>query len=423
MTREWNAEKPGSYVVEIAGAPRRGGDRPRRSHLPPRGRRGGELPRRRRTASCWRSWREQTGGRYYTAGRAPRSWATEISYSEAGITTRETTDLWDMPVVFLLAAAAAGVRVAAAAKVGGGMKATGLALLLACVALPMPAATYYVTVAGLGGEPDYEQRFAMWGADIDKALRTRGRREGRNAHRRRRDASRCARRWRQSRARRSADDAFVLMLIGHGTFDGFDYKFNLPGPDITGARTGRAAGPRAGRATARGEHDQRQRRRRWKRCGSQAASSSPPPRPARRRTPRSSRATGRKRCATRRPIRIRTRASRRSKPSATRRRRPPRSTKRRSGWPPSTPCSTTPASDPKRRGQAGRGVPHGALRRQRRRRARPRQARSCWRRRNSSSSRSTGSSIRRPPCPPDEYKKQLTALLLELARTQEELDK
>jgi hypothetical protein len=29
-------------------------------------------------------------------------------------------------------------------------------------------------------------------------------------------------------------DAFVLMLIGHGTFDGAEYKFNLPGPDITG---------------------------------------------------------------------------------------------------------------------------------------------------------------------------------------------
>jgi len=26
-----------------------------------------------------------------------------------------------------------------------------------------------------------------------------------------------------------------LMLIGHGSFDGVDYKFNIPGPDITGA--------------------------------------------------------------------------------------------------------------------------------------------------------------------------------------------
>ena len=25
------------------------------------------------------------------------------------------------------------------------------------------------------------------------------------------------------------------MLVGHGTYDGVDYKFNLPGPDITGA--------------------------------------------------------------------------------------------------------------------------------------------------------------------------------------------
>jgi len=30
-------------------------------------------------------------------------------------------------------------------------------------------------------------------------------------------------------------DAFVLLMIGHGTFDGTDYKFNLPGPDISGS--------------------------------------------------------------------------------------------------------------------------------------------------------------------------------------------
>jgi hypothetical protein len=29
------------------------------------------------------------------------------------------------------------------------------------------------------------------------------------------------------------DDAFALFLIGHGSFDGSDYKFNVPGPDIT----------------------------------------------------------------------------------------------------------------------------------------------------------------------------------------------
>ena len=29
------------------------------------------------------------------------------------------------------------------------------------------------------------------------------------------------------------DDDFVLILIGHGSFDGVEYKFNLPGPDIS----------------------------------------------------------------------------------------------------------------------------------------------------------------------------------------------
>jgi len=45
---------------------------------------------------------EQTGGRYYPAARASHL-PEDISYSEAGITTRETKDLWDMPVVFLAA--------------------------------------------------------------------------------------------------------------------------------------------------------------------------------------------------------------------------------------------------------------------------------------------------------------------------------
>jgi hypothetical protein len=31
------------------------------------------------------------------------------------------------------------------------------------------------------------------------------------------------------------DDGVVLMLIGHGTYDGVEYKFNIPGPDITAA--------------------------------------------------------------------------------------------------------------------------------------------------------------------------------------------
>ena len=34
----------------------------------------------------------------------------------------------------------------------------------------------------------------------------------------------------------TADDEFALFVIGHGTFDGTDYKLNLPGPDITASQ-------------------------------------------------------------------------------------------------------------------------------------------------------------------------------------------
>jgi len=42
-----------------------------------------------------------TGGRYYKPEDAQKL-GKDISYSEAGITVRETRDLWDMPIVFLL---------------------------------------------------------------------------------------------------------------------------------------------------------------------------------------------------------------------------------------------------------------------------------------------------------------------------------
>ena len=36
----------------------------------------------------------------------------------------------------------------------------------------LPATTFYLTVAGLGGEPDYDVRFAGWARDIDKLLKS-----------------------------------------------------------------------------------------------------------------------------------------------------------------------------------------------------------------------------------------------------------
>lgn len=105
-------------------------------------------------------------------------------------------------------------------------------LLLLWAAACAPAATFYITVTGLGGEPDYEQRFAGWAKEIDKSLRDAGgdaRVETLVAPAREKVRATLVAVARDARA----EDALVVMLIGHGTYDGLDYKFNLPGPDLS----------------------------------------------------------------------------------------------------------------------------------------------------------------------------------------------
>ena len=107
--------------------------------------------------------------------------------------------------------------------------------LVFLAASPVFASTYIVTVAGLGGEPDYEQRFAALATDMDKLLRADGQTDrvvetlkGTEATRVKLEAT-----LNKIAGQAKAQDAFVLMMIGHGTFDGTEYKFNLPGPDIS----------------------------------------------------------------------------------------------------------------------------------------------------------------------------------------------
>jgi hypothetical protein len=47
-----------------------------------------------------------------------------------------------------------------------------LTALLVCAALPARAGTFFVTVAGLGGEPDYDQRFTAAAMDLDHILKS-----------------------------------------------------------------------------------------------------------------------------------------------------------------------------------------------------------------------------------------------------------
>jgi hypothetical protein len=108
------------------------------------------------------------------------------------------------------------------------------AILLLASALTAPAATFYLTIAGLGGEPDYTQRFKMWADDIDGSLKKAGG-----------DSTAVTlvapqlelirTRFADIAKQAKPADALVVMLIGHGTYDGHDYKFNIPGTDLTAA--------------------------------------------------------------------------------------------------------------------------------------------------------------------------------------------
>jgi hypothetical protein len=102
-------------------------------------------------------------------------------------------------------------------------------------ALPAAAASYYVTVAGLGGEADYEQRFSALAKDLDTLLKE----SGGDAHvytLTGGDATKAhlTDTMNTIAHEAKADDTLIVTLIGHGSYDSFEYKFNLPGPDISG---------------------------------------------------------------------------------------------------------------------------------------------------------------------------------------------
>ena len=114
-----------------------------------------------------------------------------------------------------------------------------LPTIFVCVflsAVSARAATYYITVAGLGGEADYEQRFEGLASDLDKLLKQSGGElhvftlSGKDATR-----ARITETFGTVARQAKADDDLVVILIGHGSFDGAEYKFNLPGPDISGS--------------------------------------------------------------------------------------------------------------------------------------------------------------------------------------------
>jgi hypothetical protein len=111
-------------------------------------------------------------------------------------------------------------------------------LCSALFALPAAAAVKALIVAGLGGEPQFEERFLKLTQQIAAAsLTATG------------DAASVLRLAGDTARREAIDktfaglsgslhtgDQFMLVLLGHGSFDGSEFRFNIPGPDMTGSQ-------------------------------------------------------------------------------------------------------------------------------------------------------------------------------------------
>jgi hypothetical protein len=100
---EWTAEKPGSYLVEITAES--AGSQPQEL-----GRDVVTFEREDGVAENFHTEQNrplleqlasQTGGRYWKPSEL-KNLPRDISYSEAGISVRNTKELWDMPMVFML---------------------------------------------------------------------------------------------------------------------------------------------------------------------------------------------------------------------------------------------------------------------------------------------------------------------------------
>ena len=115
-----------------------------------------------------------------------------------------------------------------------------LALALLCAGSSAHAELYYLIVSGIGGSPVYDESFADTTAELasaaERTLGSDARVTVLSGDTATRDALREA--MGSLRDTLQPNDRLALFLIGHGSFDGTEYKFNLKGPDIEAAEFG-----------------------------------------------------------------------------------------------------------------------------------------------------------------------------------------
>lgn len=117
----------------------------------------------------------------------------------------------------------------------------GLAwLAVLAAAAPAHAATWALIVSGLGGDADFEHRFAEQNTKLTEAAKSLTGDAARVVSLAGGEATAAAieKSVQKLAGELKRDDTLLVVLIGHGSHAGDEYRFNLPGPDLTGAQLG-----------------------------------------------------------------------------------------------------------------------------------------------------------------------------------------
>jgi hypothetical protein len=128
---------------------------------------------------------------------------------------------------------AAAQEVGCDLKIRGVKKFGSVALLAAAVAASAHAESFYLTVAGLGGEQEYEQRFTGWAKELEMILKGEPNAKIETLMGPQATRANIQAKLADFAKNAKVDDNVVVFLIGHGGFDETDYKFNVPGPDVS----------------------------------------------------------------------------------------------------------------------------------------------------------------------------------------------
>ena len=106
---------------------------------------------------------------------------------------------------------------------------------------------FLLIVVGLAGDPEHGKTFHKWGTTLAQASERLGvakenlaflvdaPAEGDEKVTGKATKEEIAKTLEGFGARASADDVVFVVLIGHGSYDGHTAKFNMPGPDMSGA--------------------------------------------------------------------------------------------------------------------------------------------------------------------------------------------